>query len=459
MATELGLSRGTVRAAYDQLAEEGYLISRPGSGTVVAALPHPPAAFARPDRGKPPPSGAPHPAARSPADPPDASPDLMARTPHDRLPESAEPATRRPRYDLRPGLPDLAAFPAAAWLRSTRRVLAVPAGDIMGLGDPLGRVELRSALAGYLGRTRGVRTTPGHIVITSGFYQSIGLLARVLAGSGTTAVAMEEPGHDVFREAVRRSGVTIVPLPVDREGARLDGLDEAGAVVLTPTHQYPTGVPLSPGRRKALRDWARARDGVIIEDDYDGEFRYDRRPVGAVQGSAPEHVAYLGTTSKTLGPGLRLAWMVLPSRLVGPVVEAKREADLHTGTLGQLVLADLIAGHDYDRHIRKNRLRYARRRELLLARLGPGPDQPVPGAVLHGVAAGLHTLMTFPEGGPDEAEVMARCAEEGIGLRGLAELWQRPEDRPQGILIGYAASSERAYPAALDALSKVLTCL
>jgi GntR family transcriptional regulator/MocR family aminotransferase len=356
-------------------------------------------------------------------------------------------------------LPDLAAFPAAAWLRSTRRVLAVPAGEILGLGDPRGRVELRGALADYLGRTRGVLTTPDHIVITSGFYQSIGLLARVLAETGTTAVAMEEPGHNVFREVVRRSGVTIVPLPVDREGARLDGLNEAGAVVLTPTHQYPTGVPLSPGRRKALREWARAHDGVIIEDDYDGEFRYDRRPVGAVQGLDPEHVAYLGTTSKTLAPGLRLAWMVLPSRLVGPVVEVKRDADLHTGTLGQLVLADLIAGHDYDRHIRKNRLRYARRRDLLLARLGPGPDQPVPGSVLHGVAAGLHTLMTFPEGGPDEAEVMARCAEEGIGLRGLAELWQRPEGRPQGILIGYAASAERSYPAALDALSKALTCL
>lgn len=285
LAQELGLSRGTVTAAYDQLVEEGYLTTRPGSGTTVADVP----------------PGVPAPA-------------LTAST----------PAT--PRHDLRPGLPDVSAFPTRAWLASTRRVLTHARPEVFGAGDPQGRIELRNALTDYLGRTRGVITTPDRIVITSGYYQGLGLLADVLAAGGTSTAAVEDPGHDLFRDVVRRAGFTVLAMPVDAHGARIDALTQStGAVFLTPSHQYPTGVPLHPGRRQTLCAWARSTGGLIVEDDYDGEYRYDRQPVGALQGVAPGQVVYCGTASKTLGPALRLAWMVLPPHLVGRSCEPNRK--------------------------------------------------------------------------------------------------------------------------------------
>ncbi|WP_431046997.1 PLP-dependent aminotransferase family protein [Streptomyces sp. P1-3] len=411
LAQELGLSRGTVSAAYGQLVEEGYLITRPGSGTTVAEAPQRAQAPARP-----------------------------------------APAPTTPRHDLRPGLPDVSAFPTRAWLASTRRVLTRARPEVFGAGDPQGRIELRSALADYLGRTRGVITTPDRIVITSGYYQGLGLLSGVLAASGTRTAAVEDPGHNLFREVVQRAGLTTLALPVDAHGARAEVLTQhTGAVFLTPSHQYPTGVPLHPSRRQTLCVWARSTGGLIVEDDYDGEYRYDRQPVGALQGIAPDHVVYCGTASKTLSPALRLAWMVLPPHLVQPVMRAKQQADLYTETLGQLVLADLITTHAYDRHIRAARLRYRRRRELLLGRIAP-----IPGLTAHGVPAGLHTLITLSSDGPTEDQLLARCAHNGLALRGIAELHHDPADRPQGLLIGFAAPSERAYPAALDALFTAL---
>ncbi|MFI8346331.1 PLP-dependent aminotransferase family protein [Streptomyces sp. NPDC085596] len=411
LAQELALSRGTVSAAYGQLVEEGYLTTRPGSGTKVAEA----AQCAQ------------APACRAPA-----------------------PAT--PRHDLRPGLPDVSAFPTRAWLAATRRVLTHARPEVFGAGDPQGRIELRNALADYLGRTRGVITTPDRIVITSGHYQGLGLLSGVLATNGTRDAAVEDPGHNLFREVVQRAGLTTIALPVDTHGARVDALTQrTGAVFLTPSHQYPTGVPLHPGRRRRLYAWARSTGGLIVEDDYDGEYRYDRRPVGALQGVAPDHVVYCGTASKTLAPALRLAWMVLPPHLVQPVTRAKQQADLYTETLGQLVLADLITTHAYDRHVRAARLRYRRRRELLLGRLTAHP-----GLTAHGVPAGLHTLVTLSSDGPTEDELLAGCAQRGVALRGLTELRHDLDGRPQGLLIGFAAPSERAYPAALDALSAAL---
>jgi GntR family transcriptional regulator/MocR family aminotransferase len=411
LARDLGLSRGTVTAAYDQLVEEGFLATRPGSGTTVAGLP-----------------------SRAPGTAP------------------SPPTPPRLRHDLRPGLPDVSAFPTSAWLAATRRVLTGACPEIFAAGDPQGRIELRQALADYLGRTRGVVTTPDRIVITSGYYQGVILLSSVLADGGVTSAAAEDPGHNVFRQAVQRGGVATMPLPVDGQGARVDMVPPGtGAVFLTPSHQYPTGVPLYRGRRQAVCAWARSTGGVVVEDDYDGEYRYDRQPVGALQGIAPDHVVYCGTASKTLGPALRLAWMVLPPYLVPEVVRAKQDADQFTGTLSQLVLADLITGYAYDRHIRAARLRYRRRRALLLDRVAA-----VPGLTVHGVPAGLHSLLTLPAIGPTEAELLDRCAEHGLGIRGLTELHHDPDGRPQGLLVGFAAPSERAYPAALDALFAVL---
>jgi GntR family transcriptional regulator/MocR family aminotransferase len=222
---------------------------------------------------------------------------------------------------------------------------------------------------------------------------------------------------------------------------------------VTPAHQYPTGVTLHPDRRHAATFWARARTGLLIEDDYDGEFRYDRQPVGALQGMAPEHVAYVGTASKTLGPALRLAWIALPERLLEPVVRAKRLTDLHTETIGQLTLADLISSHAYDRHIRACRLRYRQRRDLLLDRLGAGGTRR---DTVRGIAAGLHTMISLPATGPSEAEVFGQAAAHDLAVGDLGSHWHNPGDHPQALIVGYGTPRAGAYPAALDTLARVL---
>ncbi|KAB1149273.1 PLP-dependent aminotransferase family protein [Streptomyces luteolifulvus] len=403
LAAELGVSRGTVKAAYDQLIAEGYLTARQGSGTLVAPLPS-----------------------------------------VDAEPPRAAAHVREPRFDLRPGSPDVGTFPVAAWLRALRRAIATAPSLAYDYGDPRGRIELRTALSGYLGRARGVIAPPERIVITSGYVQGLALLTRVLDGA---EIAMEDPGLPFHREVVRRNGGVVVPAPVDERGVLVEGLGDGAAVVVTPAHQYPTGVTLHPERRRALTDWARARGGLIVEDDYDGEFRYDRQPVGALQGMAPGQVAYLGTASKTLGPALRLGWMVLPPHLVDAIADAKLHSDHHTESVGQLALAELIGSHAYDRHVRACRLRYRRRRDRLLLRLGPGRR-------VQGIAAGLHALVEVD----DETAVLARAEAAGLAVGRLGDHWHTPGGggRPQGLVVGYGTPRERAYPEALEVLGKVL---
>ncbi|MEU1532205.1 PLP-dependent aminotransferase family protein [Streptomyces fagopyri] len=404
LAAELGISRGTAKGAYDQLVAEGYLTARQGSGTEVALLP---------------------------------APSLEA-------PAEAARA-RAPRLDLRPGSPDVGSFPAAAWLRALRRAIATAPSSAYDYGDPRGRIELRTALSGYLGRTRGVIAPPERIVITSGYVQGLALLTRVLDGA---VVAMEDPGLPFHRDVVRRGSGTVVPLPVDERGVRTDELAAAGAgaAVVTPAHQYPTGVTLHPRRRRALTDWARAHGALVVEDDYDGEFRYDRQPVGALQGMAPGQVAYLGTASKTLGPALRLGWMVLPPHLVDAVTDAKLHSDHHTEVIGQLALAEMITGHAYDRHVRACRLRYRRRRDRLLDRLGASRN-------VRGIAAGLHALVEVT----DETETVARARALGLAVGRLGDHWHTPgTGRPQGLVVGYGTPRERVYPEALEVLGRVL---
>ncbi|WP_151478856.1 MocR-like pyridoxine biosynthesis transcription factor PdxR [Streptomyces albicerus] len=402
LAAELGISRGTAKAAYDQLVAEGYLTARQGSGTQVAPLPS-----------------------------------LNADAP-----ETSTHA-RAPRLDLRPGSPDVGTFPAAAWLRALRRAIASAPSLAYDYGDPRGRIELRTALSGYLGRARGVIAPPERIVVTSGYVQGLALLTRVLNAG---VIAMEDPGLPFHRDVVRHNGGTVAPVEVDERGASVRGLADAAAVVVTPAHQYPTGVTLHPERRRALTDWARARGGLIVEDDYDGEFRYDRQPVGALQGMAPGHVVYLGTASKTLGPALRLGWMVLPPHLVDAIADAKLHSDHHTESIGQLALAELINSHAYDRHVRACRLRYRRRRDQLLDRLGTRRG-------VRGIAAGLHALIDVV----DEGAVLARAAEEGLAVGNLGEHWHTAGDgRPQGLVVGYGTPRERVYPETLEVLGRVL---
>ncbi|MBV1853705.1 MocR-like pyridoxine biosynthesis transcription factor PdxR [Catellatospora tritici] len=409
LAAGLHLARNTVAAAYEQLTAEGYLSARVGSGTEVAGAP----------------------LRSAPAAPP------------------AAPAA--PRFDLRPGSPEVGTFPVDAWLRATRRALAAAPVSAFDYGDPRGRPELRAALATYLGRARGVLADPEHMIICSGYVQALGLLARTVGGP----FAMEDPGLPFHREVVRHHGAEVLALPVDDLGARTDllgrdGLAPARAAVLTPAHQYPMGVTLHPARRRAAVAWAAAHDALVIEDDYDGEFRYDRQPVGALQAMSPEHVVYVGTAAKTLGPALRLAWLVLPERLVAPLAAAKRLADLHTETIGQLALADLIGTHDYDRHVRSCRLNYRRRRDLLIDRLGRRHQ-------LHGIAAGMHALISLPPGGPTESEVVANAAARGLAVGALGPHRHHPTPAAApGLIIGYATPSRASYPAAVDILARTL---
>lgn len=381
LAAEIGLSCGTVSAAYDQLVAEGYLTARRGSGTEVVDLAQRPAVIAPLD-----------------------SQAVM------------------PRHDLRPGTPDVTTFPTAAWLRSVRRALNTAPADVYGYGDTRGRIELRTALAEYVGRSRGVIAKPEQIVITSGYIQALALLASTLHNAGTTVIAMEDPSLPFHREVVQRAGPTVVALPVDEHGARTDLLHPRPhtpippqAVIVTPAHQYPTGA-LHPSRRRILTDWARTTGGLVIEDDYDGEFRYDRQPVGALQGTAPDHIVYIGTASKTLGRGIRLAWIVPPAHLAEPLTEAKLYADFQTESIGQMALADLITSHAYDRHIRACRLRYRRRRDLLLDRLESRPANPAPGYSLHGIAAELHALISLPPTGPGEEELLDEVFRSSAGM-------------------------------------------
>jgi GntR family transcriptional regulator/MocR family aminotransferase len=411
LSRDLGVARGTVADAYGQLAAEGYLTTSQGAPTRVASTP----------------------AARQ-----------------GRLAPAARP--NEPRFDLRPGLPDVSSFPRRAWLRALRSALATAPDSALGISDPRGRPELRQALATYLGRARGVLADPAAIVVCTGYIQALGLVARALKTTGRPVIAMEDPCLELHRNIVESAGIEVLPLPVDEGGARPEVPDGAGAVVLTPAHQYPLGGTLAPERRTALVRWARETGGVLVEDDYDGEFRYDRQPVGALQGLDPARVVYAGTASKALVPGLRLAWLVLPADLIEPVVDVKRLADYHSAVLDQLVLADLIGSGGFDRHVRRMRNRYRARRDRLLAMLA---DRAPYGRPL-GVAAGLHLVLELPDGAPSEAELVERGARRSVALGSLAAHWHGSGPRREGLVIGYGRPPEHAFGASLAALSDVV---
>ncbi|MGW8995811.1 MocR-like pyridoxine biosynthesis transcription factor PdxR [Streptomyces zhihengii] len=408
LAADLRVARNTVADAYAELVAEGRLTARQGSGTRVA------------ERVAPLPSTRP----RAVAVPP------------------------RPVHDLVQGQPDPSAFPRGAWLASARRALNTAPHDAFGPGDPQGRPELRRALAEYLARVRGVRTSPERIVVCSGTAHALRLLARVLGGSW----AVEAYGLPFHRGLLAECGVRTVPLDVDGEGADTGGLGRARAVLLTPAHQFPTGGPLHPGRRSAAVAWAGDTGGVVVEDDYDGEFRYDRRPVGAVQGLDPEQVVYTGSVSKSLSPGLRIGWMALPARLVPEVVAAKGEREPYAGAVEQLTLADFLAGGSYDRHVRRMRQRHRRRRDLLVSVLA----ERAPQVRVSGIAAGLHAVLDLPEG--SERSVVKAAAWQGLAVEGLSGYrhpgWRGPVR--DGLVVGYSTPPEHRYAGALDLLCRAL---
>ncbi|WP_328845070.1 aminotransferase-like domain-containing protein [Streptomyces sp. NBC_00258] len=456
LAADLGIARNTVADAYADLVAEGWLTARQGSGTRVA------------ERA------------------------VVA-------PASAQPRPRTPggpAYDLVPGTPDLASFPRAEWLKASRRALAAAPYDALGYGDPRGRVELRTALAGYLARARGVRADPERILICSGFAHGLMLLGAVLRQRGAGALAMESYGLDVHWNLVERAGLRSVTLPFDELGTRTEeltggglggsgdgsgggrgsrsgtgsgkgsgggtgsrggsgrkgGSGGVGAVLLTPAHQFPMGVPLHPDRRAAVVDWARRTGGLILEDDYDGEFRYDRQPVGALQGLDPDHVVYFGTASKSLAPGLRLGWLVLPPDLAPEVTAAKGGADWSCGVLDQLTLAEFITSGAYDRHVRASRLRYRRRRDHLVSALAAH----APSVTATGIAAGFHAVLQLPPG--TEQSVVRSAVWQGLAVHGLTRYRHPSATAPplDALVVGYGTPTDSGWPGALEALVRAL---
>jgi len=411
LAADLGVSRGVVVEAYQQLISEGYLASRTGGYTQVAAGPSPARAGLQ----------------------------LARKAP--------------PRIDLSYGRADVSSFPRAAWLRAVRGALASAPNDLFGYLAGSGVPQLRTAIADYLNRVRGTLAHPDQIVISTGYAQGIALLVGVLAATGAKRLALEDPssGDDAL-PAARAAGLEVVGVPVDGDGIRVDILREtnADAVILTPSHQWPTGSVLSARNRAAVLRWAAERDAVVIEDDYDAEYRYDRTPVGALQGLAPHRVVYAGSASKTLAPGLRLGWLVLPGHLAEPMAAAKIAADRGSPALEQLALADLITRGEFDRHLRRMRPVYRRRRDALLTALARRlPDlEPV------GVSAGLH-LVTWLPPHLDEATVVDAAARAGVGIDGVTP-YRISHHGPGGLIFGYAAVNEQAIAEGIDILARVI---
>ncbi|WP_432080313.1 PLP-dependent aminotransferase family protein [Streptomyces sp. WAC 04229] len=412
LAADLGVARNTVAEVYADLIAEGWLAARQGSGTRVA----------------------------------DRTPATPARRP---APHPREPG--RPAYDLVPGTPELASFPRAQWLRAARRALSAAPDQALGYGDPRGRVELRTALAGYLSRARGVHADPDRIVVCAGFLGGLGVLAELLRRRAGKAVAVESYGLPHHRRLLQRAGCDTPPLPFDDRGTLPpDDPAAAGAVLLTPSHQFPLGLPLLPERRTALIDWARRTGGLVLEDDYDGEFRYDRQPVGALQGLDPDRVVYLGTASKSLAPALRLGWLVLPPPLVEEVMDGM--AGRTPGVLDQLTLAEFLGSGGYDRHVRSARLRYRRRRDALVAALA----ERAPGVRVTGIAAGLHAVLELPPG--TERQTVRAAAWHGLAVHGLSMFRHPDADVPplDALVVGYGTPPDHAWAGALDALCRAL---
>jgi GntR family transcriptional regulator/MocR family aminotransferase len=344
-------------------------------------------------------------------------------------------AHRHP-YDFSPVTPDLSAFPLEGWIRSLRAAARHAPFQALGDADPRGAPELRNELMSYLARARGAAPEPEHTVICAGFTQAFAILCRVLRDRGVDRIAVEEPGWPQHRLIAEGAGVEPVPVAVDEHGVDVSELAASGCevVVLTPAHQYPTGVVLASERRAALLEWAEDHDGLIVEDDYDSELRYDRVAVGALQGLAPERICHVGSASKRLAPGLRLGWVLSPSWLSGALTYQKGLADGGSPAYEQLALADFLARGELDRHLRRMRLRLRERRRTLVRAV----LETLPGARATGVPAGLYVLVQLP-GDIDEEALVGAAAARGVGVEALG--WHRSSpgrEGNSGLVVGYA---------------------
>ncbi|MDR2983591.1 MAG: PLP-dependent aminotransferase family protein [Nocardiopsaceae bacterium] len=429
LSKELGLSRGLVQDCYAQLQAEGYLSADVGSATRVAA---------GADRTA---NGTPGAQARSDVGYADRS-------------SSDRPTSDRPSADFASGVPDLASFPRADWSWAVREACRAAPNSAFNYGDPRGSLEFREVLAAYLRRVRAAAASPDSIVVCTGFAQGLNLILRALVTTGVSLVAFEDPGYNVtVSNAAARAGIKVVPVPVNESGVDVSALDASGAraVVLTPAHQWPTGVVLSPQRRLQLIKWAADREGTIIEDDYDAEFRYDRDPVGALQGLAPERVAAIGTVSKSLAPSLRLGWIVCPPGLADVVIEEKALHDRGSPVLDQLALALLVRSGRFDRHLRRMRASYAHRRAALVDALAAH----APEVSLTGLAAGFHAVAHLP-GALEEETVIGAARERSVGLYGMSEHRSDRSVLPAQLVLGFGNLTERAIASGIAAVGDLL---
>lgn len=411
LAGQLGVSRRVTTGAYAQLAAEGYLLLRQGAAPAVTAI-------------------------------------TTVSTGSAARPARAD----RPRFDFRPNKPDLSAFPRQEWGRCLRTAaLELPTPDL-DYGDMRGLARLRETLADYLGRVRGVAADPDHLVITSGFAQGRSLICQALATAGIRRVAVEDPSHPEQRAALVNAGLDVIPIPVDDDGIQAGELPASGAdaVMITPAHQFPTGGVLSGPRRGELAGWLRSTGAIAIEDDYDAEYRYDRTPIGALQGIEPSRIIYAGSVSKTLAPALRIGWLVLPPRLLGPITDAKRLADLGSNHLEQHALASFLTAGQLDRHLRRMRTTYRRRRDALVSAL----TTELPEARIQGVAAGLHVTVALPSY-DDEQAIAAAARRSGIAISTMADYRLRAAGPPT-LLLGYAQHPEPTLRAGVAALTPII---
>jgi GntR family transcriptional regulator / MocR family aminotransferase len=419
LARELGISRGLVQECYSQLLSEGYLTSQVGSATRVA----PGASTAQPE----------------PSPRPEPLPRLIA--------------------DFRAGVPDLASFPRGDWVWATREACASAATADFDYGDPRGSAAARNVLGGYLRRVRAAAADQEQMIMCTGFAQGLVLVLRILAQAGVRCAAFEDPGYGSAEtsetvRAARATGLRTVHVPVDDLGIDVTALEASGAqvAVVTPAHQSPTGVVLAARRRHALVEWARRHDAFIVEDDYDSEFRYDREPVGVLQGLAPGRVFTIGTASKALAPAVRLGWVLAPPSLADAVAEEKRISDRGSSTLDQLALAALLESGRYDRHLRRMRAIYARRRATLIAALA----HHAPGIRLTGLATGFHAVAHLPAPAEERA-VVAAARERLVGLYGMGSYRAAGGAAPPRLVLGFGAVSERAIEPGIAAVADLLS--
>ena len=411
LAEELSFSRGVVVEAYRRLTEEGLLVTNRGAGTRIAeAVPPAP----RPRR-------------------------------------LAEPLPPVEPLQISEGAPDLSAFPRAAWLQAERRVLTTATARDLGYADPQGVPALREALAGWLARRRGIAVPPERIIVTAGVTGALSLIAQTMRERGATSCGIEDPSADGNRRILDYWLDKLHPVPVDRHGIDVAALDASGvrAVLTTPAHQFPTGVVLSPSRRRELIAWAERADGVIIEDDYDSEYRYDRAPVPALQASAPERILHISSLSKVLAPALRIGWMIAPESWADELVRRRWATDLGSPALPQLVLAELIGSGTLERQVRRLRLRHRQRRDAAVAAI----REHMPGCRVEGIAAGLHVQVMLPDG-VDDADLAQRAASVGISVKPLSDYRFSPG--PPGLVIGYGPHSSARLTAAIATLGSLL---